>query len=200
MTATETQARIATAEHWFDFTCPFCYIAQDRNKVLREHGIKVVEHAIQIHPEIGPSGALVGPRTGPTYDYLAAEAAAAGLPLTWTDKIAYSRPALGAAEWIEHHHPEASERFATSVFDAYFGEGKDIEAPELLVALGEQAGVDIRPALESAEGADALARSEALAGEHGVTSTPTWIAGGQRITGLRTREWFADWAVSLTAE
>jgi predicted DsbA family dithiol-disulfide isomerase len=191
-----TQSRIATAEHWFDFTCPFCYIAQDRNRVLRAHGIQVAEHAIQIHPEIGPGGVVVGPRSGPAYDFLASEAEAAGLPLQWTDRIAYSRPALGVAEWIGHTHPEASERFSASVFHAYFGEGMDIESPDLLVALGEQAGVDIHPALRSAAD-EALTRSEALAHAHGVTGTPTWIAGAQRVSGLRTREWFADWAESL---
>lgn len=191
-----TGTRVVT-EHWFDFTCPFCYVAQDRNRVLREHGIQVVEHAIQIHPEIGPGGVVVGARSGPMYDFLASEAKAAGLPLRWTDRIAWSRPALGVAEWIEHTHPGASERFSASVFDAYFGAGKDIESPELLVALGEQAGVDIRPALESAEADEALARSEALARAHGVTGTPTWIAGEQRVSGLRPREWFATWAESL---
>ncbi|MCI2422534.1 nitroreductase family protein [Saccharopolyspora sp. K220] len=84
-----------TAEHWFDFICPFCYVAQDRNQVLREHGIHVVEHALQIHPEIGPGGTQVGPRSGPTYEFLAREAEAAGLPLRWTDRICCLRRSCG---------------------------------------------------------------------------------------------------------
>jgi hypothetical protein len=25
--------------HWYDFICPFCYIAQDRNRILRDNGV-----------------------------------------------------------------------------------------------------------------------------------------------------------------
>lgn len=58
-------------EHWFDFTCPYCYLAQDRNRILGEHGITVLEHGLQIHPEIGPGGTPAGPRVGPQYEFLA---------------------------------------------------------------------------------------------------------------------------------
>jgi DSBA-like thioredoxin domain len=46
--------------HWFDFICPFCYIAQDRNRILRDAGVAVVDLPMQIHPEIGAGGASSG--------------------------------------------------------------------------------------------------------------------------------------------
>lgn len=52
----------------------------------------MVEHALQVHPEIGPGGTPAGPRSGMAYEFLAREAEAAGLPLRWTDRIPYSRP------------------------------------------------------------------------------------------------------------
>jgi predicted DsbA family dithiol-disulfide isomerase len=189
-----------TVEHWYDFMCPFCYIAQDRNKVLREHGVLVVEHGLQIHPEIGAGGAPAGPRVGPSYGLLAREAAAAGLPLNWSDRMPYSRPALAAAEWIGHAHPASRDDFAESVFAAYFGEQRDIESLELLADLAEKAGADsdlLRRAVTSGEAFELLDRSEALGRMYGVNSTPTWVAGDQRVSGLRDREWFADWAESL---
>ncbi|GAA5125745.1 DsbA family oxidoreductase [Pseudonocardia adelaidensis] len=188
-----------TVEHWFDFICPHCYVAQDRNRILRRHGLHLVGHALQIHPEIGPGGAFVGPRSGPTYEFLAREAELAGLPMRWTDRIPYSRPALAAFEWLRGSRPEVAERFATAVFDAYFGEGLDIESDDLLVRLAEEAGGDgdaLRAARASAEAA--LVQSEHLARERGVTSTPTWIAGSQRISGVHPRRWFEDWAAALT--
>jgi predicted DsbA family dithiol-disulfide isomerase len=194
-------SRVVTVEHWFDVICPYCYVAQDRNRILRERGIRVVEHALQIHPEIGPGGTPVGPRSGPAYEFLAREAEAAGLPLRWTDRIPYSRPALAAFEWLGKTNPEAGERFAAAVFAAYFADGLDIESEDLLVRLTEQAGGDangLRAALASAEANDALTRSETLAQQNGIASTPTWIAGGQRISGLRPRQWFEDWAATLT--
>lgn len=190
-----------TVEHWFDFICPYCYLAQDRNRILREHRVQVVEHALQIHPEIGPGGTPAGPRSGPAYDFLAREAEAVGLPLRWTDRIPYSRPALAAFEWLRTARPEVAERFAATVFEAYFGRGQDIESADLLATLAESAGGDasaLRTTFASAAAAEALARSEALAREHGVGSTPTWVVDGRQVTGLRPRQWFDDWAATLT--
>ena len=198
---TDPPSHLVTVEHWFDVICPYCYVAQDRNRILREHGIHVVEHALQIHPEIGPGGTPVGPRSGPSYEFLAHEAEAAGLSLRWTDRIPYSRPALAAFEWLRKANPEVGERFAAAVFAAYFADGRDIESLDLLASLAEQAGGDanaLRAASASTEANDALARSEVLAYQNGVVGTPTWIAGGQRISGLRPRQWFEDWAATLT--
>ena len=86
--------------HWFDFICPFCYIAQDRNRILREAAVSVIDLPMQIHPEIGPGGALAPPRAGPMYDYLVEEARAAGLELNWSPRIPYSRSALAAAQAV----------------------------------------------------------------------------------------------------
>ena len=189
-----------TVEHWFDVICPYCYVAQDRNRILRERGIRVAEHALQIHPEIGPGGIPAGPRSGPAYEFLAREAEAAGLPLRWTDRIPYSRPALAAFEWLHKTNPEVGERFAAAVFAAYFADGLDIESLDPLVGRAERAGGDanaLRAALASTEANDALTRSEVLAHQNAVVGTPTWIAGGQRISGLRPRQWFDDWAATL---
>ena len=194
-------SRVVAVEHWFDFICPYCYVAQDRNRILREHGVQLIEHPLQIHPEIGPGGTPVGPRSGPAYEFLAREAEAAGLPLRWTDRIPYSRPALVAFEWLRETQPETGDRFAAAVFSAYFADGLDIESGDLLVRLADEAGGDareLRAALGSAAANDALTRSEVLAYEHGVGSTPTWVAGGQRVSGLRPRQWFEDWAATLT--
>lgn len=184
-----------SVEHWFDFTCPYCYLAQDRNRILDGHGITVIEYGLQIHPEIGPGGTPAGPRVGPQYEFLAREAEAAGLPLHWQDRIAYSRTALAAYQWLRETHPEVAEPFATAVFTAYFADGQDIESVELLVKL---AGVDeLREALTSTAADEALRRSEARAREYGVNSTPTWVIGGQVVSGLRSRAWFDELAGAL---
>lgn len=187
-----------TVEHWFDFICPYCYVAQDRNRVLREHGIHVVEHGLQIHPEIGPGGTPAGPRTGPTYDFLAREADAAGLPLNWTDRIPHSRPALAAFEWLNNADRAAGERFASAVFAAYFADGKDIESAELLVSLAGDHATALRARMDTAAEDDALTLSELLAHEYGVDGTPAWVVDGRRASGLRPLQWFEDWADTLT--
>ncbi|KIF78128.1 hypothetical protein QR77_38650 [Streptomyces sp. 150FB] len=198
--ATGTTTRAVTIDHWFDFICPYCYVAQDRNRVLREQGMSVVEHPLQIHPDIGPGGAPAGPRSGPAYDFLAHEAEAAGLPLHWGERIPYSRPALSAFAWLREADPMAGERFAPAVFAAYFADGLDIESHHLLATLAEEAGADgegLRAALESNAANEALDRALPLADAYGVVSTPTWISGEQRVSGLRPREWFEDWATEV---
>ena len=186
-------------EHWFDFVCPYCYVAQDRNRILRERGIEVVEHGLRIHPEIPPGGTPAGPRVGPAYDFLAAQAADAGLPLNWSERMPNTRTALAAFEWLDG---EVADRFAESVFAAYFGNGLDIESVDLLCTLAAAAGGDaagLRAALTDGTAYDALAASEARAGEHGVVSTPTWIVAGQTVSGLRPRKWFEELAELLAA-
>jgi predicted DsbA family dithiol-disulfide isomerase len=191
-----------TVDHWFDFICPFCYVGQDRNRILRAHGIEVVDHPLQIHPEIGPGGALAGPRVGRTYVFLADEAEAAGLPLVWRDRIPYSRPALSAYLWLRERRPEVAERFLTRVFDAYFGHGDDIEPEELLLRLASDAGADpadLHAAFSGSSADDHLGAERRSAAEHGVEGTPYWSARGQDVPGLRPRAWFESWAASLSS-
>lgn len=182
-------------EHWFDFVCPYCYIAQDRNRILRERGIEVVEHAIRIHPEIPPGGKPAGPRVGPTYEFLAREAEAAGLPLRWSSRMPNTRRALAAFEWLKNTRPKVARRFAESVFAAYFAQGQDIESVDLLAILAEAAGGDparLRAALADGTAYAALDRSEREAKKYGVEGTPTWNVLGQSVSGLRPRVWFRD--------
>lgn len=186
-------------EHWFDLICPFCYIAQDRNRILRARGIEVIEYGLQIHPEIGPGGVEAGPRSGPMYESLARLAAEAGLPLRWSDRISYSRPALSAHAWIAARDTDAAERFAASVFDAYFGSGQDIEDRSLILDRAARAGADaseLSAAWQVAEGL--LQTSEARAARNSVQATPAWVFNGQQLTGLRSREWFEAWGEALT--
>jgi predicted DsbA family dithiol-disulfide isomerase len=188
---------VVIVEHWFDFVCPYCYVAQDRNRILRDGGIEVVEHGLCIHPEISPGGSPAGARVGAAYDLLAAQAAAAGLPLNWSERMPNTRTALAAFEWLD---APVSERFAESVFAAYFGDGLDIESVDLLCTFAEAAGGDaagLRAALTDGSAYAALAASERRANELGVISTPTWIVGGQAVSGLRPRDWFEDLAELL---
>ena len=67
--------------HWYDFLCPFCYVAQSRNEILHGRGYVVVELPFEAHPNIPPSGANAGPRHGPMYANLEREARDAGLTL-----------------------------------------------------------------------------------------------------------------------
>src|SRR5712664_3159525 len=80
--------------HWYDFLCPFCYVAQHRNAILLQHGLGVVELPFQAHPDIPPGGISAGPRNGPMYAMLEREAREARLPLHWPRHLPNTRRAL----------------------------------------------------------------------------------------------------------
>ncbi|MFI9382591.1 DsbA family protein [Kutzneria sp. NPDC052558] len=55
---------MAVVRHWFDFMCPFCYVAKRRNAILERHGIEVVHLPYRIHPEIPVGGVEAGRGSG----------------------------------------------------------------------------------------------------------------------------------------
>jgi predicted DsbA family dithiol-disulfide isomerase len=179
--------------HWFDFICPFCYIAQDRNRILRSSGHALVELPLQIHPEIGPGGAAAPSREGRLYSFLAEQAREAGLNLTWSSKIPYSANALAAAELVRTTVPSAHLPFTTAVFDAYFARAEDIEDLAVIAECGAAAGLEpsfrfpSAPEAVAAQLAYGLAEAERL----GVNSTPSWLVSGQVVAGLYPRAVFA---------
>lgn len=181
--------RGAEATHWFDFICPYCYIAQARNDILEASGVRVIERPFQAHPEIPAGGTAMGRRVGPMYDRLEAEARRCDLPLHWPDRLPNSRMALGVAEWVRIHAEPAASALRKRVFEAHFVRGQDIGDPALVEDLAEAAGVDrgaLRDAIASGAAEVALADSERLGREVGVTGTPVWLIQGQLIVGLES--------------
>ena len=179
--------------HWFDFICPFCYVAQDRNRILRDAGVEIAELPMQIHPEIGPGGAPAPRRTGAVYTWLATEARAAGLVLNWSARIPYSRPALAAAETVRVNQPGRHRAFIAAVFDAYFGHGQDIGDGAVIAECAAASGVDpllVGSVTTPAVADDALRCPEAWVRAHEVTGTPSWLVGEALVVGLQPREYF----------
>jgi predicted DsbA family dithiol-disulfide isomerase len=180
--------------HWFDFICPFCYIAQDRNRILRDAAVSVIDLPVQIHPEIPRGGAAAPPRTGPIYDYLVEEARAAGLDLNWSPRIPYSRFALAAAQAVRINEPEHHPAFNAAVFDAYFARGRDIEDWTVIAQCAQAVGVEpftFQYSMTSGIADNELRFSEEQAREHHVLATPSWVVNNdQLIAGLRPRAFF----------
>lgn len=97
-----------------------------------------------------------------------------------------SLPALEAAEWVRHHHPERFDAFDLALYEAFFRETRNIGSPEVLVRIAEEAGVpaDGLPEALRMHGM----RDEVWAGyrealDCGVQSIPTVIIGRHTISG-----------------
>jgi predicted DsbA family dithiol-disulfide isomerase len=188
--------------HWFDFICPFCYIAQDRNRILRAAGVNVIDLPLQIHPEIAVGGAPAPPRTGPMYDYLAEEAREAGLELNWSSRIPYSRLALAAAEAVRINAPDDHPAFNAAVFEAYFARGEDIGEWTVIARCADDAGLEpfsFEYSMTSGIADNELRFAEAQARERHIVSTPVWLVEGEQlIVGLRPRAYFMALGRALT--
>jgi predicted DsbA family dithiol-disulfide isomerase len=175
--------------HWYDFLCPFCYIGQHRNAILRRDGFEVAELAFQAHPDIPLGGISAGPRIGPMYTMLEHEAKEAGMPLRWPSHLPNTRQALASAEWTRRYQPEEFPGLHRALFRAHFALGEDLEDQAVIDRHASAAGIDL-PALHAAltDGSAAVfvSQSEQLGVSYGVRGTPAWQLNGQLISGLRS--------------
>lgn len=178
-----------TVLHWYDFLCPFCYIAQDRNRILVRDGLDVVEIPFQAHPEIPAGGIVIGVRNGQMYTRLEREAKELGLPLHWPSRLPNTREALGAAEWVRRYQPREFPKLHSALFQAHFALGEDIGDRAVIERHASAAGIEL-PALEAAwadgRTAGLVSESEELGRKCGVQGTPAWFLNGHLISGLRS--------------
>lgn len=192
-----------TVLHWFDFLCPFCYVGQQRDQILRHHGLEIIDLPFQIHPDIPPEGIEAGPRNGPMYQMLEREAARAGLPLNWPPRLPDTRTALSAAEWVRRQRPDASDEFNRILFAAHFELGEDLGDTDVVMRHAGAAGIDtasLRAALADGSARAFLAEAESLGARSGVQATPTWLIAGEMISGLRPESEFEALAQQATRQ
>lgn len=173
--------------HWYDLTCPFCYVGQARTRLLDERGVSVIELPFQAHPEIPQGGIHLGPRQGPMYVQLEQAAAAIGLALAWPPRLPNSRTALAAAEWVRRHRPDAFATVRARLFRAHFADGLDLGTTETVIGCVAEAVdniADLRLALAGGEPLGWVRESENLGHQFGVAGTPNWRIAGQMINGF----------------
>jgi len=188
--------------YWYDFICPFCYVAGSRNARLVRSGLGVVEMPFEAHPDIPPGGRSVGRRAGAMYAMLEHEAREAGLPLRWPARLPNTGMALAIAEWTRRNQAGAFAMLHQRLFQAHFALGEDLGDAAVIFRHATEAGVDI-PRLQAAiaDGSVAASAREAAltADRHAVRSTPTWLLGERLIEGLVPEAQFEALAVEYAS-
>ena len=182
-----------TVLHWYDFLCPFCYVAQSRNEILHRRDFVVVELPFEAHPNIPASGADAGPRHGPMYANLEREAKDAGLILHWPSRLPNTRLALAAAEWARREHSDAFPAVHKRLFEAHFVRGEDLGDMAVIDRYVSELNIDVKPlhaALRDGSALRAVSESEDLAHRYGVQGTPAWLISGRLFSGLLPRAEF----------
>jgi len=182
-----------TTWHWFDFTCPFCYVARSRNEILGRAGLLVVDLPFQAHPEIPEGGIAMGPRSGEMYERLEQEARGVGLPLNWPAHLPNSRYALVVAEWVRRFRPDGFAALRDRLFDAHFNLGEDIGDTALVDRYVNEVGAQlhlVHAALSDGSASALVTESESAARRIGIKGTPAWLVGSRLVSGLQPKELF----------
>lgn len=163
-----------------DYICPWCYIGLARAERLQDElEIDVTWRPHELHPETPPEGRDLGPRGPRPEGYvspLRQLAQEAGLPFAPGRHVPNSHKSLEAAEFAREQG--LFEPYHRALFDAYFGEGRDLGDIDVLVDLAGGVGLDgtgLQQALESRHYASMVDMATKEARGLGVTGTPTFI-------------------------
>lgn len=181
-----------------DPICPWCYIGKARLQRALEarpnHPFVVHWHPFQLNPDMPKEGmdrrayleAKFGGKDGAIKAYLPVtqEAAASGLEIN-LEAIKRTPNTLNAHRLIHWAAMEEKQNaMVDRLFKAYFVEGQDIGAQDVLVALASDVGLDgkvIARLLSSDADAEDIAARDADARHKGVNSVPTFVISNQHV-------------------
>lgn len=171
--------------HWYDFVCPYSYVVQGRNAVLRRLGLRPEVLPYSVHTETRPSDVFGRVLDSPMHRLLEQAARDGGLTLRWPTRMPNSRDALRVAEWVRQYQPDLFELLCQLVFAAHFALGEDIGDRDVIYSYADQTGVDVaslRTAMADGTAEAAVAASESAAKRRGITAPPAWLIGDCLIT------------------
>lgn len=185
------------AWHWYDLTCPFCYVGKSRNIILKVNGYHLVQLPFQAHPDISAEGLDMGPGKGPMYEMLEKEAKGSGLTLNWPARLPNSRYALAMAEQVRRHFPVLFPAVKDRLYAAHFVLGEDLGSEDVVHNCLGEFGVGkevVEKWLEDGLVFHDLAVSQQVAENIGVNGTPAWVIDRQLISGLQPRAYFQQFS------
>jgi predicted DsbA family dithiol-disulfide isomerase len=170
--------------------------------------VTVTSLPYELHPEIPVGGISLEERWGSRYreasamyERIEAECERAGLPFRRPVRVPNTRRALGTAEWVRRHQPDAFDAVDRSLFRAHFVDNRPLDDPAVLDELVAAAGADAdaaRDAVGSGAMEGALHESMEAAIDANVTGTPAWLLDGRLLVpGAQPRDLFEIWVTRL---
>lgn len=176
-----------------DYICPFCYIGDLRlNKLRRDYDVMVNFRFIEIHPDTPVEGASVDTLDYPPEQWtemmegLAEMAREEQVEFAPQRRLANSHRALLLAEAAKQAGADTFYALHDSLYQAYFVHGRNIGDADVLMELASESGLDedfVERAWHSSDNEQVLRQNLQMAVQAGVTGTPTFFIGKQRLTG-----------------
>ena len=179
-----------------DPICPWCYVGKayldEALAQMPDHPLSIEWHPFQLNPDMPAGGmdrqayleAKFGGKEGAIKAYrpLVDHARQAGLDMR-LDDIARTPNTIDAHRLIHWAGIEGRQPAAvSSLFKAYFTDGRDIGDAEVLADIADGVGLDasvIARLLASDADIDEIRARDAAAREMGITSVPTFIVAGE---------------------
>lgn len=181
-----------------DPVCPWCYIGKaNLDRALTnapDHPFAIEWHPYQLNPEMPPQGmdrreyleTKFGGREAAVkvYGQIEDAARAAGLEIDFA-AIKSTPNTINAHRLIHWAGIEGRQTAVVSaLFKAYFVEGRDIGATDVLLDIAEQCGMDRTMVRTLLDGDSDLAETrarDAHTRERGVTGVPTFVVANQHV-------------------
>lgn len=176
-----------------DFICPFCYIGYSRLARLRDkYDLKVNWRFIEIHPDTPAEGqsvdalGYVPEQWKQMTDSLGRMAKEDGITIGDHRMTTNSHRALLLAEAAKEEGMEVFYALNEKLYEAYFGEGKNIGDRAVLEGIASQSGVSnetVERAWQESKYEEVLDKNLLNAVSLNVTGTPTFFFGERKLTG-----------------
>lgn len=193
-----------------DPICPWCYIAKaELDRALEahpDHPFAIEWHPFQLNPNMPAEGvdrhsymeSKFGGKEGAVKAYapIVERAEALGLGIDFA-AIKRTPNTLDAHRMIHWAGLEGRQTaMVSALFAAYFREGRDIGAHEVLIDLGRKLDMDeemTKRLLESDADKEAIRERDAHSREAGVSAVPTFILANQHVVpGAQPQSLWAD--------
>ncbi|HEX2255280.1 MAG TPA: 2-hydroxychromene-2-carboxylate isomerase [Afifellaceae bacterium] len=192
-------------EFWFDFSSPYAYFAALQiEEVAARPGCALLWRPFLLGAALRATGMQPLSRTPLRGDYARRDWARLARRHNVPFRLPAAHPVLTVAagrafQWLETEAEQMAVPFAKSVFDAAFGQGKDIGDTALIVGLAEALGADgedLAAALASEALKDRFRARTDEAVARGVFGSPFFFVDGEPFWGADRLPMVEDWLSS----
>lgn len=190
-------------DYYFDFASPYGYFASHRiDEIAARYGRTVNWHPFLI----GVAFKLTGQKPLVEQTSMRAEyfphdwlriGRRFGVPFTMPQGFPHAAVAPSRAfYWLLDRDPELAKRFAKRIYHAYFGEGREFTAPDMVADEAAALGVardEVLAALNDQTVKDRLKAEVETAIDRKVFGSPTFYVDGEMFWGHDRLEEVEDW-------